>query len=58
MIVKFRTMKSPKACEPIRQEHLQITEIALATNLTLVTHNTREFEHVQGLKIEDWEVAG
>ena len=51
-------MKSPKVCEPIRQEHLQITAIALANNLTLVTHNTREFERVQGLQLEDWEVAG
>ena len=57
MIVEFRTMKSPKVCELILQEHLQITEISLANNLTLVTHNTREFEHVQGLQIEGWEVT-
>ena len=30
--------------------------IALANNLTLVTHNTREFSRVEGLKLEDWEV--
>lgn len=58
MIVEFRTMTSPKVCEPILQEHLQITEISLANNLTLVTHNTREFERIQGLQLEDWEVAG
>ena len=58
MIVEFRTMKRLKVCEPIRQEHLQITEIALANNLTLVTHNTREFERLRGLQLEDWEVAG
>jgi tRNA(fMet)-specific endonuclease VapC len=29
--------------------------IALANDLTLVTHNTREFERVDGLQIEDWE---
>lgn len=28
---------------------------ALANNLTLVTHNTREFSRVAGLRIEDWE---
>jgi len=28
----------------------------LANDLTLVTHNTREFERVEGLQIEDWEV--
>jgi tRNA(fMet)-specific endonuclease VapC len=31
-------------------------ESALANDLTLVTHNTREFERVNGLQIEDWEV--
>ena len=29
---------------------------ALARNLTLVTHNTREFSRVPGLRIEDWEL--
>lgn len=35
---------------------LQIAAIALANDLTLITHNTREFERVDGLQIEDWEV--
>lgn len=35
---------------------LQIAAIALANNLTLVTHNTREFERVEGWQLEDWEV--
>jgi hypothetical protein len=26
-------------------------------NLTLVTHNTREFSRIQGLSIEDWEAS-
>jgi len=30
--------------------------IALASNLILVTHNTREFERVESLQVEDWEV--
>jgi tRNA(fMet)-specific endonuclease VapC len=29
--------------------------IALANDLTLVTHNTREFGRVNGLRLEDWE---
>jgi len=41
---------------PIGAEDLQIAAISLANSLTLVTHNTREFEHVDGLQIEDWEV--
>lgn len=27
---------------------------ALSENLTVVTNNTREFERVEGLKVEDW----
>ena len=34
---------------------LQIAAIALTHNLTLVTHNTREFSRVDGLQLEDWE---
>ncbi len=33
-----------------------IAAIALAHDLTLVTHNTSEFSRVAGLKLEDWEV--
>ena len=29
---------------------------AMARNMILITHNTREFGRVPGLKIEDWEV--
>lgn len=29
--------------------------IALANNLILVTHNTREFNRIANLKIEDWQ---
>jgi tRNA(fMet)-specific endonuclease VapC len=36
---------------------LLIAAIALANDLTLVTHNTREFGRVAGLKIEDWEIS-
>lgn len=32
-----------------------IAAIALAHNLTLVTHNTAEFSRVAGLTLEDWE---
>ncbi len=34
---------------------LLIASIALANNVTLVTHNTDEFKRVPGLKIEDWQ---
>ena len=41
---------------PIGSYDLQIAAIALAEDLTLVTHNTREFERVEGLAVEDWEI--
>ena len=40
---------------PIGPYDLQIAAIALANNLTLVTHNTREFSRVPNLLLEDWE---
>jgi len=40
---------------PIGPYDLQIAAIALANNLILVTHNTREFSRVPGLALEDWE---
>lgn len=41
--------------EPIGANDLLIASTALAHDLTLVTHNVREFEHVPGLRLEDWE---
>jgi tRNA(fMet)-specific endonuclease VapC len=35
---------------------LMIAAIAKCRQLTLVTHNTREFSRVPGLSIEDWEL--
>ena len=40
---------------PIGSNDLLIAAIAIAHNLTLVTHNTNEFNRVEGLQIEDWE---
>ena len=39
---------------PIGEYDLLIAGIALAHNLTVVTHNTREFSRVPGLQVEDW----
>jgi tRNA(fMet)-specific endonuclease VapC len=39
---------------PIGPNDLMIAAIALANNLILVTHNTREFARVVGLSLEDW----
>jgi len=39
----------------IGPNNLLIASIALANNVTLVTHNTAEFSRVTGLQIEDWQ---
>ncbi len=40
---------------PIGPNDFQIAAIAIANDLILVTHNTREFSRVNRLQIEDWE---
>jgi len=40
---------------PIGPYDVQIAAIAMARGLMLVTHNSREFARVEGLKWEDWE---
>ncbi|WP_017653323.1 type II toxin-antitoxin system tRNA(fMet)-specific endonuclease VapC [Fortiea contorta] len=42
---------------PIGPNDLQIAAIALVHNLILVTHNTSEFNRVNGLQIQDWEAV-
>lgn len=42
---------------PIGPNDLMIASIAVSRNLTLVTHNTREFSRVPGLMIEDWQAV-
>lgn len=39
---------------PIRPMNTLIAGIAKANHCTLVTHNTKEFERIAGLNIEDW----
>ena len=41
---------------PIGANDMLIAAIAIANGLTLVTHNTDEFERIPGLVWEDWEV--
>jgi tRNA(fMet)-specific endonuclease VapC len=33
---------------------LMIAAVALVHNLTLVTHNTADFRHIPGLRLDDW----
>ena len=47
--------KLEKTGRIIGPNDLLIASIAVANNVTLVTHNTKEFSRVEGLKLEDWE---
>ena len=47
-------VKLEKRGVPIGAYDILIAASALATNSTLVTHNRKEFERIEGLKIEDW----
>jgi tRNA(fMet)-specific endonuclease VapC len=40
---------------PIGPYDLQLAAQALAIDVTLVTHNTREFQRVPGLRLTDWQ---
>jgi tRNA(fMet)-specific endonuclease VapC len=46
-----------RAGTPIGPYDLLIAAIALANDVILVTHNTREFGRVASLRIEDWEAV-
>jgi tRNA(fMet)-specific endonuclease VapC len=41
---------------PIGPNDLLTAAIGVANDVTVVTHNTREFSRVAGLKLEDWEI--
>jgi tRNA(fMet)-specific endonuclease VapC len=41
---------------PIGPYDLLIAATALANNMVIVTHNTREFSRVEGLQVEDWQL--
>jgi tRNA(fMet)-specific endonuclease VapC len=38
----------------ISERDTQIAAIAAANRLTVVTHNVKEFQHIENLTIEDW----
>lgn len=46
-----------KAGTPLDDFDLLIGATALAHNLTLVTNNTKHFERIGGIVLEDWTIA-
>ena len=53
--VQFSRLRA--AGMPIGANDLWIASHALADDCTLVTNNTREFERVAGLRLENWAVS-
>lgn len=51
--IKARLQRQGK---PIGELDTQIAAHALSEGLILVTHNTRHFDRITGLKLEDWMV--
>jgi tRNA(fMet)-specific endonuclease VapC len=51
---KHAQVRAALRSQPIGPHDLIIASVALAHDLVLVTHNTREFQRVPGLRIEDW----
>jgi tRNA(fMet)-specific endonuclease VapC len=47
-------IKLERQGNPIGPYDILIAASAMANNSTLVTHNQKQFERVEGLKIEDW----
>lgn len=41
---------------PVGPYDLLIAALALTLDVTLITHNTREFGRIEGLRTEDWQV--
>jgi tRNA(fMet)-specific endonuclease VapC len=46
-----------QAGTPIGANDLLIAAIAIANQLTLVTHNVSEFARISSLSVEDWEAT-
>jgi tRNA(fMet)-specific endonuclease VapC len=47
-------VKLEKQGMPIGPYDVLIAATAMANNSTLITHNTKEFERIDGLKMKDW----
>ena len=46
-----------KTGHPISERDTQIAAVALAHQLTVVTHNVKEFHRVARLRVEDWALG-
>ena len=46
-----------KQGKPTGETDAWIAAVALAHEATMITHNTKDFQHITGLRLEDWLVA-
>jgi tRNA(fMet)-specific endonuclease VapC len=53
MYAKIRT-ELERSGTPLENMDMLIASATLATNAVLVTHNTKHFARIKGLKVEDW----
>ena len=56
-IIKYAQLRTQLEADGVRLDNfdLLIAATAITEGLTLVTHNTRHFDRIPGLKIKDWE---
>ena len=56
-IIKYAQLRTQLEADGVRLDNfdLLIAATAITEELTLVTHNTRHFDRIPGLKIKDWE---
>jgi len=50
----FRRRGTLKQGIGVSRMDLLIASVALANNLTLVTHNTADYRNIPGLRLDDW----
>ena len=54
MLFRSQRQRLKLAGQPIGEIELLIGAQALASDLVVVTNNTKEFERIEGLKLENW----
>jgi tRNA(fMet)-specific endonuclease VapC len=53
--VRTHLLHRLRDARPSSERDMLLAAHALAIGAVLVTHNTREFEYIPGLEVEDWE---
>ena len=51
---QYAKIRNATRAQPVGAEDLMIAACAMARSAVLVTNNTREFQRISGLKLENW----